>query len=104
VFIVVKIKCVNSGRISDICDKINFITNYIYFTTPDNILSKHTQHFIKTHKNIIIFDTFDGTVRQRDLRISLKYVGKASLVSLLSFLFSGGAYACGFGLTTLMQM
>ena len=35
VFIIVKIKYVNSGRIYDICDKINFITNYTYFTTPD---------------------------------------------------------------------
>ena len=26
VFIVVKIKCVNSGRISNICDKVNFTT------------------------------------------------------------------------------
>ena len=26
VFIVIKIKCVNSGRISDICDKVNFTT------------------------------------------------------------------------------
>ena len=26
VFIVIKIKCVNSGRISDICDKVNFST------------------------------------------------------------------------------
>ena len=42
VFIVVKIKCVNSGKISDICDKVNFTTNYTYFTTSDNILSKHT--------------------------------------------------------------
>ena len=33
----------NFGRISDICDKINFTTNYTYFTTPDNILSKHIQ-------------------------------------------------------------
>ncbi len=41
-FIVVKIKCVNSGRISDICNKINFTTNYTHFTTPDNILSKYT--------------------------------------------------------------
>jgi hypothetical protein len=64
VFIVVKIKCANFGRISDICDKVNFTTNYIHFTTPDNILSKHTQYFIKTHTNIIIFDTFDGTVPQ----------------------------------------
>ena len=42
VFIDVKIKYVNSGRISDICNKINFTTNYIHFTTPDNILSKYT--------------------------------------------------------------
>ncbi len=87
----------NFGRITDICDKINFTINYTYFTIPDNILSKHTQ--------ILQFLThLTGRSRLRDLRISLKYVGKASLVSLLSFLFSGGAYACGFGLTTLMQM
>ena len=46
-FIVVKIKYVNSDRISDICDK--------HFTTLD-------KHFIKTYTNIIIFNTFDGTV------------------------------------------
>ena len=27
VSVVVKIKCVNSGNINDICDKLNFITN-----------------------------------------------------------------------------
>jgi hypothetical protein len=43
VFIVIKIKCVNSGRISDICDKINFTTNYKYFIIPDNILLKYIQ-------------------------------------------------------------
>ena len=43
VFIVVKIKCVNFGRISDICDKVNFIINYTHFTTPDIHISKHTQ-------------------------------------------------------------
>jgi hypothetical protein len=43
VFIVVKIKCVNSSRISEICDKVNFITNYTHFITPDNMLSKHIQ-------------------------------------------------------------
>ena len=43
VFIVVKIKCMNSGRICDICDKINFTTNYTHFTTLDRHLSKHTQ-------------------------------------------------------------
>ena len=37
-----KIKYVNSSRISDICDKVDFTTNYTYFTTSDNILSKHT--------------------------------------------------------------
>ena len=42
VFVVVKIKCVNSGRISDICDKLTLLQNYTYFTTPD-------RHFIKTH-------------------------------------------------------
>jgi hypothetical protein len=31
VFIVVKIKCVNSDRISDICDKINFTTKLHIF-------------------------------------------------------------------------
>jgi hypothetical protein len=43
VSIIVKIKCVNSGKISDICDKLNFTTNYTHFTTTDT-------HFIKTHK------------------------------------------------------
>ena len=42
VFIVVKIKGVNSDNISDICDKLNFTTNYTYFTTIDTIL-KHIQ-------------------------------------------------------------
>ena len=30
VSIVVKIKCVNSNNISDICDKLNFTTNYTH--------------------------------------------------------------------------
>jgi hypothetical protein len=63
VFIVVKVKCVNSGNISDICDKLNFTTSYIHFTTTNT-------NFIKTHTNITIFDTFSGTVPLRDLRIS----------------------------------
>jgi hypothetical protein len=58
VSIVVKIKCVNSGNISDICDKLNFTTNYI--------------HFIKTHTNITIFYTFGGTVPPWDLSISIQ--------------------------------
>ena len=34
VFIVVKIKYVNSGRISDICNKVNFITKlHIFYNT-----------------------------------------------------------------------
>jgi hypothetical protein len=63
VFIVVKIKCMNSGRISDICYKVNFTTNYTHFTTLD-------RNFIKTHINIIIFDIIGGTVLLRDLRFS----------------------------------
>ena len=31
VFIIVKIKCMNSGRISDICDKVNFNTKLQIF-------------------------------------------------------------------------
>ena len=71
-FIVVKIKCVNFGRISDICDKVNFTTNYIHFTTSDNILSKYTHNILLKHTNIIIFDTFDGDGPPAggDLRIS----------------------------------
>jgi hypothetical protein len=57
----------NSGKIN-IYDKVKLQATY--FTTLDI-------YFIKTHKifyqnihiNIISFDTFDGTVRQRDLRI-----------------------------------
>jgi hypothetical protein len=52
VFIVVKIKCMNSGRISDVCDKLTLLQNYTHFTTPD-------RHFIKIHTNITIFDTLD---------------------------------------------
>ena len=51
VFIVIKIKCVNSGRIYDICDKVNFtrklhtfynILTNIYQNTH-NILLEYTQ-------------------------------------------------------------
>ena len=35
------------------------------------IFSKYTQHFIKIHTNITIFDTFGKKVPQWDLRISL---------------------------------
>ena len=51
VFIIAKIKCVNSGRICDICDKVNFIIKlHSFYNTPTdiyqnthNILSEHIQ-------------------------------------------------------------
>ena len=61
--IVVKIKYVNSGNISDNCDKLNFITNYAHVITTDT-------HLIKTQTNVTIFDTFDGTISPRDLSSS----------------------------------
>ena len=42
VFIVVKIKCVNSDNMSDSCDKLKFTTNYTTFTITDT-------QFIKPH-------------------------------------------------------
>ena len=54
-FIIVKIKYVNSGNLSDIYDKFNFTTNYIHCITTDT-------YFIKKHTHIIIFDTYNGTV------------------------------------------
>ena len=48
VSIIVKIKCVNTSNISDICDKRNFITNYTHFTTTDT-------HF---YQNIHIYYNF----------------------------------------------
>ena len=47
--IIVKIKCVNSGNMSEICDKLKFTTTDTYFTTTDT-------HFIKVHTYITIFD------------------------------------------------
>ena len=49
VSIIIKIKCINSGNINDICDK---------------------PYFIKIYINIIIFHTFDGTIPPYDLSIS----------------------------------
>ena len=50
VFFVVKIKCVNSDRN---CDKVNFtIKLHTFYNTLIDILSKQTQHFIRTHTNI----------------------------------------------------
>jgi hypothetical protein len=53
--IAVKIKCVNFNNISDIYNKLNFITNYTYFTTTDT-------HYIETHINITIIETFGETI------------------------------------------
>ncbi len=55
VFIIVKIKCINSDKINDICNKVNFIIKLHYFiTSKTNVLSKNTQHFIKINTNITI--------------------------------------------------
>ena len=54
VSIVVKIKCVNSDNISDICNKFNLTTNYTYLQQLTHSLSKHT--------NNTIFETFDKMV------------------------------------------
>ena len=54
VSIVVKIKCVNSDNISDICNKFNLTTNYTYLQQLTHSLSKHT--------NNTIFETFDRMV------------------------------------------
>jgi hypothetical protein len=70
VFIILKIKCVNSGRIDDICNKVNFITKLHTFYNTLQTFCQNTQHFIKTHTNITIFDTFGKTISLRDLRIS----------------------------------
>ena len=52
VIIVVKPKYVNFGNMSNICGKLNFITNYTYVIIIDT-------HLIKTHT---IFDIFSWTV------------------------------------------
>ena len=57
VFIIVKIKCVNSDRINDICDKVNFTTKLHTFYSIQN------KHFIKTH---IIF--YQNTHKYYNLR------------------------------------
>ena len=53
--IVVKIKCVNSDNMSNICDKLNFTTNYTYFITIGT-------YFIKQHTHITFFDNCNGMV------------------------------------------
>ena len=42
VFIVVKIKYVNSDNIGNICDKFNFTSKYTHFITIDIYISKTT--------------------------------------------------------------
>ena len=53
--IVIKIKYVNSDNMSNICDKLNFTTNYIHCITTDT-------YFIKQHTHITFFDNCNGTV------------------------------------------
>ena len=53
VFIIVKTKCVNSGKINNIYNKLNFITNYTRCII-------HEIYFIKIHTYITIFDKSDG--------------------------------------------
>jgi hypothetical protein len=45
VFIVVKIKCVNSGIISDICDKVNFTTKLHTFYNTRQIFYQNTHKY-----------------------------------------------------------
>ncbi len=46
-FIVVKIKCVNSSRISDICDKVNFTTKVYTFYNTRQIFCQNTHKYYK---------------------------------------------------------
>ena len=66
----------NSGKLVIFMIKLTLLQNYTHFIITN-------KHFIKTHTNIIIFDTFDGTIPLRYLRISLlkiiylsQFVGK----------------------------
>jgi hypothetical protein len=51
-----KIKCMNFGNISDICVKLNIITNYTHVPQMTHILLKKNTH-------LTIFNTSGGTVR-----------------------------------------
>jgi hypothetical protein len=64
VSIVVKIKCVNSNNISDICDKLIKLYYKLHTFTITDI------HFIKTHTKITNFEIFNGTILPWDLSIS----------------------------------
>ena len=39
--LVIKIKCVSSSNVSNICNKLEVTTNYIYFTATDTHFIKH---------------------------------------------------------------
>ena len=70
VFIVVKIKCMNLGKISDICDKVNFTTKLHIFYNIWQKFNKNTHNILSKHINITIFDTFGRMVLLWDLKIS----------------------------------
>ena len=51
VFIFVKIKCVNSGRICDICNKDNFITKlHTFYNIWQTFIKTHTTFYQITYK------------------------------------------------------
>ena len=56
VFIIVKIKCVNSDRISDICDKVNFSTKLHIFYNNQQTFYQNTQ-YLSNHTQILQFLT-----------------------------------------------
>ncbi len=62
VSIVVKLKCVNSGNMNDICDKLNFTKNYTHYPIYTYFITKNT--------DITIFNTYNGTVSLWNLSIS----------------------------------
>jgi hypothetical protein len=68
VSIVVKIKCVNSSNISDICDKLNITTNHIHFTITKT-------HFIKTHTKLQFFTFLRSLSRHKPKYFRGYYIG-----------------------------
>ena len=87
VSIVVKIKCVNFSNISDICDKLNFMTNYTHFIITDTFYQNTYKYYT--------FYTFGGMIPLRDLYISTK---KDTRI-LYSFSCVIGFFPLGFALT-----
>ena len=45
VFIIVKIKCMNSDKICNICVKVNFTTNYTHFITNNIYFYQNTYKY-----------------------------------------------------------